>query len=84
MFTQAVIYVAITYPMIGYQWSAYKIFWSFYGMFCILLSFNYLGMLIVSLTPNVQVAAIVASASYAMLNLFSGFVLPRPVSLRII
>ncbi|KAM1961523.1 hypothetical protein ACFX16_021942 [Malus domestica] len=76
-FTQAVIYVAITYPMIGYQWSAYKIFWSFYSMFCILLSFNYLGMLIVSLTPNVQVAAIVASASYAMLNLFSGFVIPR-------
>ncbi|CAN6548372.1 unnamed protein product [Malus baccata var. baccata] len=77
-FTQAVIYVAITYPMIGYQWSAYKIFWSFYSMFCVLLSFNYLGMLIVSLTPNVQVAAIVASASYAMLNLFSGFVIPRP------
>ncbi|CAL8079445.1 unnamed protein product [Prunus armeniaca] len=77
-FIQAVLYVVITYPMIGYNWSAYKIFWSFYGMFCTLLSFNYLGMLLVSLTPNVQVASIVASSAYTMLNLFSGFVIPRP------
>lgn len=83
-FIQAVLYVVITYPMIGYDWSAYKIFWSFYGMFCTLLSFNYLGMLLVSLTPNVQVASIVASSAYTMLNLFSGFVIPRPVSLWII
>uniref|UniRef100_A0A2N9EID3 ABC-2 type transporter transmembrane domain-containing protein n=1 Tax=Fagus sylvatica TaxID=28930 RepID=A0A2N9EID3_FAGSY len=81
LFTQAVLYVIITYPMIGYYWSAYKIFWSFYSMFCTLLYFNYLGMLLVSLTPNVQVASIVASSSYTMLNLFSGFIVPRPVSL---
>ncbi|XP_024196912.1 pleiotropic drug resistance protein 3 isoform X1 [Rosa chinensis] len=77
-FTQAVLYVVITYPMIGYHLSAYKIFWSFYSMFCVLLYFNYLGMLLVSLTPNVQVAAIVASSSYTMLNLFSGFIVPGP------
>ncbi|KAL6193546.1 hypothetical protein ACLB2K_034630 [Fragaria x ananassa] len=77
-FTQAVLYVVITYPMIGYHWSAYKIFWSFYSMFCTLLYFNYLGMLLVSLTPNAQVAAIVASSSYTMVNLFSGFIVPRP------
>ncbi|KAK0606907.1 hypothetical protein LWI29_006046 [Acer saccharum] len=78
LFTEAVIYVIITYPTIGYYWSAYKIFWSFYGMFCNLLYFNYLGMLVVSLTPNVQMAAIVTSSSYTMLNLFSGFIIPRP------
>ncbi|KAK0607563.1 hypothetical protein LWI29_016774 [Acer saccharum] len=78
LFIEAVIYVIITYPAMGYYWSAYKIIWSFYGMFCNLLSFTYLGMLIVSLTPNVQLAAIVTSSSYTILNLFSGFIIPRP------
>ncbi|KAK9934094.1 hypothetical protein M0R45_021251 [Rubus argutus] len=77
-FTQAVLYVVITYPMIGYHWSAYKIFWVFYSMFCTILCFNYLGMLLVSLTPNVQVASIVASSAYTMLTLFSGFIVPGP------
>ncbi|KAL5852887.1 hypothetical protein ACOSQ3_008005 [Xanthoceras sorbifolium] len=78
LFFEAVIYVIITYPMIGYHWSAYKILWSFYGMFCNLLCCSYLGMLVLSLTPNVQMAAIVTSSSYTMLNLFSGFIIPRP------
>ncbi|KAL5564644.1 hypothetical protein UlMin_027808 [Ulmus minor] len=78
LFALAVIYVIITYPMIGYYPSAYKIFWSFYGMFSTLLCFNYLGMLLVSLTPNVQVASIVASSFYTILNLFSGFIVPQP------
>ncbi|PON68433.1 ABC transporter-like [Parasponia andersonii] len=78
LFAQVVIYIIITYPMIGYYWSFYKIFWSFYSMFCTLLCFNYLGMLLVSLTPNVQLAAILASSSYTMLNLFSGFIVPKP------
>ncbi|XVF38963.1 hypothetical protein REPUB_Repub20aG0148300 [Reevesia pubescens] len=78
LFILAIIYVIITYPMIGYYWSVYKIFWSFYSMFCTLLYFNYLGMMLVSLTPNIQVASIVASSAYTMLNLFSGFIIPKP------
>ncbi|MED6182883.1 drug-responsive transcription factor pdr3 [Stylosanthes scabra] len=78
LLTEAVIYVIITYPMIGYHWSAYKIFWSVYSIFCNLLNFSYLGMLIVSFTPNVQVASIVCSSFYTMLNLFSGYIVPRP------
>jgi len=77
---QVVVHVIITYPMLGYEWSAYKIFWSLYSMFCNLLYFNYLGMLLVSLTPNIQLASIVASSSYTMLNLFSGYFVPQPVS----
>ena len=80
LFIEAVIYVIITYPAMGYYSSAYKIIWSFYGMFCNLLYFTYLGMLVVSLTPNIQLAAIVTSSSYTILNLFSGFIIPRPVS----
>ncbi|XP_027919830.1 pleiotropic drug resistance protein 3-like isoform X1 [Vigna unguiculata] len=75
---QVVLYVIITYPMLGYDWSAYKVFWSLYSMFCNLLYFNYLGMLLVSLTPNVQLASIVASSSYTMVNLFCGYFVPRP------
>ncbi|KAK9136566.1 hypothetical protein Sjap_007160 [Stephania japonica] len=78
LFVEAVLYVIITYPMIGYSWSAYKIFWNFYAMFCSLLYFNYLGMLIVSFTPNVQVASILSSSFYTVLNLFSGYLIPQP------
>ncbi|XP_027329792.1 pleiotropic drug resistance protein 3 [Abrus precatorius] len=77
VFVQTALYVIITYPMLGFYWSAYKIFWSFFSMFCNILYFNYLGMLLVSLTPNVQVASIVSSSSYTMLNLFSGYFVPR-------
>ncbi|KAJ4823600.1 hypothetical protein Tsubulata_026479 [Turnera subulata] len=76
--TQAIAYVIITYPMIGYSWSAYKIFWYFYSMFCLLLTFNYEGMLLVALTPSIQVATILASSTYTMLNLFAGFIVPKP------
>ncbi|PIA60791.1 hypothetical protein AQUCO_00300364v1 [Aquilegia coerulea] len=75
---QALLFVIISYPMIGFIWSPYKVFWFFYAMFCTLLYFNYLGMLLVSVTPNVQVAAILASSCYTMLNLFSGFPIPEP------
>ncbi|XP_048225566.1 pleiotropic drug resistance protein 3 isoform X1 [Ricinus communis] len=77
-FIIAIIYVVITYPMVGYSMSAYKIFWAFYSLFCTLLSFNYMGMLLVSLTPNIQVASILASSTYTMLILFTGFIVPRP------
>ncbi|XP_019054935.1 PREDICTED: pleiotropic drug resistance protein 3-like isoform X1 [Nelumbo nucifera] len=78
LFAQTFLFVIITYPMIGYYSSVYKIFWYFYAMFCNLVYFNYLGMLIVALTPNVQVAAILSSAFYTMLNLFAGFLMPKP------
>ncbi|KAK9288073.1 hypothetical protein L1049_016519 [Liquidambar formosana] len=75
---QAILYVAITYPTIGYYWSAYKVFWYFYATFCTFLYFVYLGMLIVSLSSNLQVASILAAAVYTILNLFSGFLMPGP------
>ncbi|XP_050220397.1 pleiotropic drug resistance protein 3-like isoform X1 [Mercurialis annua] len=78
LFTVAIIYVGITYPMIGYSMSAYKICWAFYGLLCNLLCFNYMGMLLVALTPNVQVASILASSTYTMLMLFAGYIVPGP------
>lgn len=75
----AIIYVAITYPAIGYYWSAYKVFWYFYATLCTFLYFVYLGMFLVSVCPGVEIASVLATAIYTILNLFSGFLLPGPV-----
>ncbi|XP_059437806.1 pleiotropic drug resistance protein 3-like [Corylus avellana] len=78
LFTETAIFVIITYPMIGYYGSAYKVFWYFYAIFCSLLYFNYMGMLLVSMTPNFMIAGILSSAFYTIFNLFSGFLMPEP------
>ncbi|KAH6772588.1 pleiotropic drug resistance 9, partial [Perilla frutescens var. hirtella] len=78
LFAQSVAFTVITYPMIGYYWSAYKVFFYFYTMFCTLLYFTYLGMVLVAITPSFPVAAISQSAFYTMLNLFAGFLVPHP------
>uniref|UniRef100_A0A2P2PUQ3 ABC-2 type transporter transmembrane domain-containing protein n=1 Tax=Rhizophora mucronata TaxID=61149 RepID=A0A2P2PUQ3_RHIMU len=52
MLVQAILYVVITYPMIGLQLSASKTLWAFYAIFCTVMSFNYQGMLIVSAMPK--------------------------------
>ncbi|XP_050382974.1 pleiotropic drug resistance protein 3-like [Argentina anserina] len=78
IFIQAALFMIITYPMIGYYASAYKVFWYFYALFCSLLYYNYMGMMLVSLTPNFLVAAILSSVFYTLYNLFSGFLVPKP------
>ncbi|XP_042478945.1 pleiotropic drug resistance protein 3-like [Macadamia integrifolia] len=78
LFAQALIYLIITYPMIGFGASAYKIFWYLYATFCTVLFFNYLGIFLVAATPNLHVAAISTSAFYALMNIFSGYLIPKP------
>ncbi|KAI8531760.1 hypothetical protein RHMOL_Rhmol11G0160500 [Rhododendron molle] len=78
LLAQAIVFSIITYPMIGYYWSAYKVFWYFYAMFCTLLYFTYVGMLLIAMTPSFPVAAILQSLFYVMFNLFSGFLIPLP------
>ncbi|XP_042453432.1 ABC transporter G family member 41-like [Zingiber officinale] len=75
---QVTIYMIVTYPSIGYFWTASKFFWFYYTMFCTVLYFVYLGMLLVAMTPNIQVASVLSSVCYGLFNLFSGFVVPRP------
>ncbi|XP_057870080.2 ABC transporter G family member 35 [Cryptomeria japonica] len=75
---QAIIYGLITYSMMGYHWSADKFFWYIFASFCTFLYFTYYGMLAVSISPNAQVAAILASAFYSIFNLFAGFLIPQP------
>ncbi|KAK6937217.1 Plant PDR ABC transporter associated, partial [Dillenia turbinata] len=78
IFLQSVLIVMITYPAIDYFCSVYKIFWYSYAIFCTLLYFNYLGLLLVSLSPSFQAASVWVSFSYTLLNLFSGYLIPEP------
>jgi hypothetical protein len=66
--------------MIGFEWTAPKFFWYLFFMYFTLLYFTFYGMMAVGLTPNYHIASIVSSAFYAFWNLFSGFIIPRPVS----
>ncbi|KAJ7955316.1 Pleiotropic drug resistance transporter [Quillaja saponaria] len=60
---QAILYVVMTYPTIGYYWSVYKVFWYFYATFCTFLYYVYLGMLIVSVSSNLEIASILSGCS---------------------
>ncbi|GJM93951.1 hypothetical protein PR202_ga10552 [Eleusine coracana subsp. coracana] len=75
---QATIYGVIVYSMIGFEWTAAKFFWYLFFGYFTLLYFTFYGMMAVGMTPNYHIAAIVSSAFYAIWNLFSGFIIPRP------
>lgn len=66
--------------MMCFEWTVVKFFWFFFVSFFSFLYFTYYGMMAVAITPNQQVAAIFAGAFYGLFNLFSGFLIPRPVS----
>lgn len=78
IFGQAAVYSLITYSMIGFHWTVAKFFWYLFFMYFTLLYFTYYGMMTVAVTPNQNIAAIISSAFYAIWNLFSGFIVPRP------
>jgi len=78
---QSLLCTIIVYPMIGYHMSVYKMFWSLYSIFCSLLIFNYCGLLMVALTPNIHMALTLRSTFFSMVNLFAGFVMPKQVPL---
>jgi hypothetical protein len=76
---QDLVYGLIVYSMIGFEWTAAKFFWYLFFGYFTLLYFTFYGMMAVGITPNAHIAAIVSSAFYAIWNLFSGFIVPRPV-----
>ncbi|RDX94397.1 Pleiotropic drug resistance protein 1 [Mucuna pruriens] len=75
---QAVVYGIIIYAMIGFEWTVAKVFWYLFFMYFTFLTFTYYGMMSVGVTPNQHISSIVSSAFYAVWNLFSGFIVPRP------
>ncbi|XP_050238257.1 pleiotropic drug resistance protein 1-like isoform X2 [Mercurialis annua] len=75
---QTMIYGVIVYVMLGFELSIGKLFWYLFLMFFTLLYFTFYGMMTVAITPNHNIAAIVSSAFFAIWNIFSGFIVPRP------
>ncbi|KAM0897411.1 hypothetical protein ACQ4PT_022583 [Festuca glaucescens] len=75
---QATVYGVIVYSMIGFEWTAPKFFWYLFFMYFTLLYFSFYGMMVVGLTPHHHISSIVSSMFYAIWNLFSGFIIPRP------
>ncbi|KAI4379902.1 hypothetical protein MLD38_006141 [Melastoma candidum] len=77
IFVQALVYGVIVYTMIAFDWTAAKFMWYIFFMFITMLYFTLYGMMTIAITPNQNIAAIIASAFYAIWNLFSGFIVPR-------
>ncbi|KAI8547246.1 hypothetical protein RHMOL_Rhmol07G0179600 [Rhododendron molle] len=77
---QTVTYGAIVYTMIGFEWKVAKFFWYLFFMYCTFVYYTYYGMMTVAVTPNLNIASIIASSFYAIWNLFSGFIIPKTVS----
>lgn len=78
VFLQTLMYAVIVFSMMNFPWDPAKFFWFFFMMYFTFLYFTYYGMMAVSITPNIEVAAIVASTFYSLFNLFSGFFIPKP------
>ncbi|CAM6028215.1 unnamed protein product [Sphagnum balticum] len=76
---QATVYALITYSMTGFEWTPAKFFWFLFILYFTLISFTFYGMMMVALTPNSQLAQILASFFYALFNLFSGFLIAKPM-----
>jgi ABC-type multidrug transport system permease subunit len=76
---QASLYALIVYSMIGFEWTVAKFFWFLFVLYFSLISFTFYGMMMVALTPNSQLAQIVASFFYSLFNLFSGFLIAKPL-----
>ncbi|KAJ8755785.1 hypothetical protein K2173_024329 [Erythroxylum novogranatense] len=77
VFAQAVVYGVIVYSMIGFEWTLAKFFWYLYFMYFTFLYYTFYGMMMVAVSPNYHVSAIIASSFYALWNLFCGFIIPK-------
>nr|CAD1817865.1 unnamed protein product [Ananas comosus var. bracteatus] len=78
-FVQTIIYVLLIYSMIGFTWHADKFFYFFYFLFMCFNYFTMYGMMVVAATPSHHISGIVSSFLLSFWNLFSGFVIPRPL-----
>ncbi|XP_050366568.1 pleiotropic drug resistance protein 1-like [Argentina anserina] len=74
---QTILYVVVVYTMIGYDWTVSKFCWHFFFMYFCFLYYTLYGMMIVAITPNAMVAAVLSSSIYPLWNVFSGLIIPK-------
>ncbi|KAF6159482.1 hypothetical protein GIB67_032253 [Kingdonia uniflora] len=70
VFVQSVIYSTMFYSMASFEWDLIKFSWYIFFMY-----FTLFGMMMV-VTPNHNMAAIIYASFYTLWNLFSGFMIP--------
>jgi hypothetical protein len=75
---QAILYCCIIYFACGFARDAAKFFWFLLFLWFTLMFFSLFGLMAVALTPNIKVAAVFSSNFYSVINLFAGFIIPRP------
>jgi ABC-type multidrug transport system permease subunit len=73
---QSTIYSTIFYAMAAFEWSAVKFLWYLFFMYFSIMYFTFYGMMTTAITPNHNVASIIAAPFYMLWNLFSGFMIP--------
>uniref|UniRef100_A0A2P2LLI8 Uncharacterized protein MANES_16G064000 n=2 Tax=Rhizophora mucronata TaxID=61149 RepID=A0A2P2LLI8_RHIMU len=76
VFAQTIIYCSIFYSMASFEWTTSKFIWYIFFMYFTMLYFTFYGMMTTALTPNHNVATIIAAPFYMLWNLFSGFMIP--------
>uniref|UniRef100_A0A5B6YKZ5 Putative ABC transporter G family member 32 n=1 Tax=Davidia involucrata TaxID=16924 RepID=A0A5B6YKZ5_DAVIN len=77
VFGQTLIYCTIFYSMASFEWTVLKFIWYIFFMYFTILYFTFYGMMTTAITPNHNVAAIIAAPFYMLWNLFSGFMIPH-------
>ena len=77
VFAQAIIYSSIFYSMASFLWTFDRFIWYLFFMYFTMLYFTFYGMMTTAVTPNHNVAAIIAAPFYMLWNLFSGFMIPH-------
>ncbi|CAN6564238.1 unnamed protein product [Malus baccata var. baccata] len=77
VFAQAIFYCTIFYSTASFEWTALKFLWYIFFMYFTMLYFTFYGMMTTAVTPNHNVAAVIAAPFYMLWNLFSGFMIPH-------
>ncbi|XP_030965023.1 pleiotropic drug resistance protein 2-like isoform X2 [Quercus lobata] len=75
---QTFVYTLILYSMIGFHWRLEKFLWFYFFILMCFIYYTLYGMMVVTLTPSYQIAAIFMSFFLNIWNLFSGFLITRP------
>ncbi|KAJ9537153.1 hypothetical protein OSB04_029886 [Centaurea solstitialis] len=76
---QTTVYALFLYPMMGFEWTAAKFLWFYYYLFMSFICFALFGMMTMALTPTPQISAVLLYFFTCLWNLFSGFIIPRPM-----
>ena len=80
---QGILYTIPIYTMIGYDWKADKFFYFLFFITASFLYFSMFGAMLISCTPSQILASILVSIILTCWNIFSGFLITRPVCISV-